>query len=349
MSLVATRLQNLRADANIDKNEIRASRYGAFNEFVRQSDAPDGIISDDLRQKAIAAIGSGLEIPVITGDTTGINITSTLPLVIANTENTSQLVQVTFVQYQWGFHIHPAKHMNNEIGMQRDFNTKFLKYLYKLAALLDTSAIAALEAAKTQVLADDLGGRYALTGNTVVAPDNEKGAFVGDINLLMEGNDYYGQLSLVHNGSFQSHVRNELREQGEYNERDKTYQYGDKMMTGSNRVLNEAGQVATAYAVSGGQLGILQQFEPDALMGSTTHKHQWGIDNLPMLGIPVGTYFYDDAADLSAIAGAATQHLTRGKVEAYGFAFRLAFVTPYNSDPANNASPIMKVALAAAV
>ena len=45
---------------------------------------------------------------------------------------------------------------------------------------LDAAAITELETAKTQVLADTLGGRYSLDTNTVQAPLAEQDAVLGD-------------------------------------------------------------------------------------------------------------------------------------------------------------------------
>ena len=65
-----------------------------------------------------------------------------------------------------------------------------------------------------------------------------------------------------------------------------------------------------------------------------------------MLNIPCGTYYYESVSDVSGIAGAATADLTRGLKQHYGFAVDVAVVTPYNSDPATNASPIIQLQVA---
>lgn len=40
MSLVLTRIQNIRANSNLDNFEYRPSRYGALNAFMVQSEDP---------------------------------------------------------------------------------------------------------------------------------------------------------------------------------------------------------------------------------------------------------------------------------------------------------------------
>lgn len=346
MSLINTRLQAFRAGSPLDKWETRASRWGFLDAFKAQTDDPAGIITEDLKQKAIAAAGSQLQVPVIDYDS-GVQVQNqTIPLAITGSPSTSQLVDITFTHYYWGFLIHPAQHFNNEISMQREFNEQMRKHIYKFMDLLDVAGGAAMEADKTQVLQDDLGGRYSLTGNVVVAPLSEQDAVVGDINPLFSGNDFFGPVHVVANGSMESHVRNRLLEKGQFNSEDKTYQYNDKIFHFSNNLANGAGHKATAFALQAGAVGMLQQFAPDCVMANRTHKHLWDIETLPIANLPVGVYQYDDAVNGSALGGAATAHLTATKAEAYGFHTAVAFLTPYNSDPATRPSSIMKVAIA---
>jgi hypothetical protein len=50
MSLVLTRIQNIRANSNLDKFELRPSRYGALNCFIEQTSDPAGIITPELQE-----------------------------------------------------------------------------------------------------------------------------------------------------------------------------------------------------------------------------------------------------------------------------------------------------------
>lgn len=345
MSLINTRFNAFRASSPLDKWETRASSWGFLDLFKSQTDDPMGIISQDLKDKAIASAGSGLEVPVIDFDA-GVQVQNqTIPLAITGLPSVSQMVQVTFVHYYWGFLIHPAQHFNNEITMQREFNEQTRKHIFKFMDLLDNAGGAALEAGKTQVLADDLGGRYALVGDTIEAPLAEQNAVVGDVNPLMAGNDFYGPYHMVANPSMNSHVRNNLLEKGQYNTENKTYQYADKTWHFSNNLANAATHKATAFAVQAGSVGMLQQFAPDCVMANRTHKHLWDIETLPIAEMPIGVYQYDDAVDGSGLGGAATELLTATKAEAYGFHTAIAFMTPYNSLPATRASAIAKVGI----
>ena len=171
MSLVQTRIQNIRANSNLDKFEYRPSRYGALNAFMVQSEDPTGILTEELKQKARTSIGNTLETPVIDYDA-DITIGNERTLTIADSENTSKMVQITFATYAWGFTVAPAMYMNNEIGIQKDFETKMMKYIYKFAQKLDEAALAALAATKTQVIKNSL--LYDKVGNSINAKWSER-------------------------------------------------------------------------------------------------------------------------------------------------------------------------------
>ena len=343
MSLLATRMQNMRSSSNLDKNEIRPSRYGALDVFMQQSADPAGILTPELRQKAEQSIGRTLETPVIDYDA-GITIGNTRSVTIEDSENTSKMHTITFATYSWGFTIVPAMYMNNEISMQRDFEAKMNKYLYAFAKKLDGVCISALGAAKTQVFKDSL--QYQTTGNVLESSWDDREGIIGDINPIMAANDHFGQIHLVGNGGFESIIR-KLAQSGLYNAENKQLEYSDKVLHFTNEIVNAEGKYGTAYAVTDGMLGLLFRFERESFLGTRARTgHEWGIENLPMLNIPCGTYYYESVSDVSGIAGAATADLTRGLKQHYGFAVDVAVVTPYNSDPATNASPIIQLQVA---
>lgn len=338
MSLVLTRIQNIRANSNMDKFEYRPSRYGALNAFMVQSEDPTGILTEELKQKARTSIGNTLETPVINYDGT-ISIGNTRSVTIADSENTSKMVQITFTTYSWGFTIAPAMYMNNEIGIQKDFETKFMKYLYAFAKKLDEAAIAALAAAKTQVLKNKL--LYDFSSNAVNAKWSERENVFGDLEVMMGANDFYGQLHIVGDPGVESIMR-KLQQHGLYNDVNKQNEFGTKVVHLTNNIAAAKGKYAQGYAVNAGSLGMLTRFERDCLLGTVSGDgHEWGIATLPLLNMPVGTYFYDSVGDYNTIAGAATADMTRTRKEHYGFAVDVAFLTAYNSSPSTLASPIL--------
>lgn len=341
MSLVLTRIQNIRANSNLDKFEYRPSRYGALNAFMVQSEDPTGILTEELKQKARTSIGNTLETPVIDYDA-DITIGSTRTLTIADSENTSKMVQITFATYAWGFTIAPAMYMNNEIGIQKDFETKMMKYIYAFAKKLDEAALATLAANKTQVLKNPL--LYDWSSNAINAKWTERENVFGDLEVMMGANDFYGQLHIVGDPGVESIMR-KLQQHGLYNDVNKQNEFGTKIVHLTNNIATAEGKYAQGYAVNAGSLGMLTRFERDCLLGTVSGDgHEWGIATLPLLNMPVGTYFYDSVGDYSAIAGTATADMNRTRKEHYGFAVDVAFLTAYNSKPSGEGalpSPIL--------
>lgn len=343
MSLLETRMQKMRSTSNLDKNEFRPSRYGALDVFMQQTNDPAGIITPELKQKAELSIGRTFETPVIDYDGE-ISINDTRSVTIADSENNSKMHAITFTTYSWGFTIVPAMYMNNEVSMQRDFETKFNKYLYAFAKKLDGVCVSALSTAKTQVFKDAL--QYTITGYVVESTWDDRENIIGDINPIMAANDYFAPLHLVGNAGIESLVR-KLAEKGLYNEANKQLEYSDKVLHFTNEIPNDEGTYATGYAVTDGMLGLLFRFERECLMGTKARTgHEWGIENLPMLNIPIGTYYYESVADVKDIAGTATADMTRGLKQHYGFAVDVAVVTPYNSNRDEIASPIIQLRVA---
>ena len=337
MSLVLTRIQNIRANSNLDKFEYRPSRYGALNAFMVQSEDPTGILTEELKQKARTSIGNTLETPVIDYDA-DITIGSTRTVTIADSENTSKMVQITFATYSWGFTIAPAMYMNNEIGIQKDFETKMMKYVYAFAKKLDEAALATLAANKTQVLKNKL--LYNWSSNAINAKWTERENVFGDLEVMMGANDFYGQLHIIGDPGVESIMR-KLQQHGLYNDVNKQNEFGTKVVHLTNNIA-AGGKYAQGYAVSAGSLAMLTRFERDCLLGTVSGDgHEWGIATLPLLNMPVGTYFYDSVGDYKDIAGAATADMTRTRKEHYGFAVDVAFLTAYNSSPTALASPIL--------
>ena len=338
MSLVLTRIQNIRANSNIDKFEYRPSRYGALNAFMVQSNDPTGILTPELKDKARTSIGNVLETPVIDYDA-DITIGNERTLTIADSENTSRMVTINFATYAWGFTVTPAMYMNNEISIQRDFETKMMKYVYKFAQKLDEVALTSLAADKTQVMKNKL--LYDFSANAINAKWSERENVFGDLDVMMGANDFYGQLHIVGDPGVESIMR-KLEQKGLYNEINKQNEFGNKIVHFTNNIATSPGKYAQGYAINSGSLGMLTRFERDCLLGTVSGDgHEWGIATLPLLNMPVGTYFYDSVGDYSAIAGAATADMVRTRKEHYGFAVDVAFMTAYNSNRAELPSPIV--------
>lgn len=346
MSIVLTRTQNIRPASNLDKYEIRGSRYGALDFFLKDTDGPMSIVTEDLKSKYFRSIGSTVETPVIEYDG-GISIGSSRSITVADSENTSTMQTISSTTYSFGFTMVPTLYHNNEIGYQKDFEKKFWKYVYLLAATIDSACASSLNTNKTQVFANALSYGDPTVSDTVLVDLAKELRILGEVGVMMEANDYFDQLHLVGNGGLQSIV-GRLEQLGKFNNENKQLQYLDKILHYTNRIADAEGYGATFYAVNAGSVGILSRVDREALARTRSKNagYEWDVVTLPILDLPVGTMYYESDGDFSAIGSTASADMTASHKEHFGFSVDLAIFANYNSAIATRANPIMKFAVA---
>ena len=343
MSLVATRLQNWRINnPALDKNMFRPLEYGALDFFVQQTDAPNSIISSNLRDRAFASIGNTVQVPVINydGDVTVSNVRT---CTIEDNENTSALYTVVWTTYAVGFTMVPTLYMNNEIDYQHDFERKMEKICRALATTLDTAAITALEAAKTEVFADTL--QYSVASNVIDVPVQMASEILGDLNPMMRANAYPETIHLIGNAGIDSLIR-KLAQHDVYNDVNKRMEYDNKILHYTTQLANASNKIGTMFAVADGNVGVLTRVDREALRRASANFHEWDVVRLPFIDLPVGSHYYTAVGDQSAIAGDASADMTCNVKEYFGFSVDVAWIIAYNSDPTTIANPIMKAQIA---
>lgn len=320
----------------------RPLEYGALDFFIEQTNASNSIINPNLRDRAFESIGNTVQVPVINydGDVTVSNVRS---CVIADDENTSALYTVNWVTLAVGFTMVPQLYRNNEISYEHDFARKMEKICRALATEMDKLAIAALEANKTQVLADAL--YYTVTANSVQIPWIARMEFLSDMNAMMRANAYPGLIHVIGGAGFDSMVR-KMAEHDIYNDVNKRLEYDNKVFHYTNNIVNENGIFATGYIVEDGNVGVLTRVDREALARTRANFHEWDVVRLPFIDLPVGSHYYTAVGDQSAIAGDASADMVCNVKEYYGFSVDVAFLVAYNSDPTTVANPIIKVEVA---
>ena len=345
MSLVATRLQNWRVEnPEFDRNMTRPCEYGALDFFIGQTDEANSIINQNLRDQAFASIGNTVQIPVINYDG-DVTVANTRSCTIADDENTSALYTVIWKTYSVGFTMVPTAYMNNEISYEHDWRRKMEKVVRALANALDTDAIAALEAGKTQVFKDNL--EYTVTGNSIQVPTQMRTEILGDLNPIMRANCYPTQIHIIGNAGVDAVVR-KLAQHGVYNDVNKQMEYDNKVLHYTNNIANESGVGGTLYAVADGNVGVLTRVDREALRRTRANFHEWDVVTLPFIDLPVGSHYYTSVGDQSAIAGDATADLTCAVKEYFSFSVDVAFLVAYNSNPTTVANPVIKAEMASA-
>lgn len=344
MSLAATILQNVRESVNsrLDHNEHRLSEYGAFDFFRQQSEA-NPLLTLEFKEQAKRSMGRTLQAPVIKYDGT-IAVSNVRSCTINDAENTSALVGVTFATYAVGFTVVPAMYSNNEVDLRADIERKYLKCARVLGAALDSAALTALGANKTQVFGDTL--IYQESADTIVVPFTSREEILSDIEPMMNANDFYGRVHIIGNAGVRS-LLNKLAEKGTYNVVDKSIEWAGKSFHFTNRLAKEEGAYASFYAVEEGNVDLLYRYDREAVLGTTSKVgHEWDVVTMPYLDIPVGFHYYEAVGDQSAIAGDATADLTCAVKQYYGFSVDVAFIVAYNSDIEERANPIILAEIA---
>jgi hypothetical protein len=348
MSLLNTLMQELRSGYSnrFDENELRESKYGAYQLFKQSADSPEtSIFDEETRRNILNSYGNTVEVPVLDAET----VTVTTPYVrscsIVDDENNSAIVSLSFAAYGWAFSMHPANHYNNDIDMISDFTRKVMKYVLQYAADLDSLCLAQLNTDRNQLWTDIAPAFYAQVGNALQVPQAEKNDFYNKLEAIMNQMDFYDQVSVVANSIHMPLVRR-LDNQGSSNATNEGFQFDLRGYEWypTNRQGNAAGVESTGFAVERGSVGIYNRNDADAVIGQTIQGGSkiWGQELVPVVDQVMGTFFQEDCADVSGIAGAASAGLTRSLKQGYEWSTDILVASKYNSDPVNRYSPIVK-------
>lgn len=348
MSLVQTLMQPLWAKytPQLDKNEVRKSRYGVWDFFQQQSNLADGILDEATKANIAKSFGNTVQVSVL--DTKDVTISNVRSCTIADDENTSKKLALTFITYSFGFTMIKNQYYNNNIGYQTDFNRKLDLRLLKFAALLDSAGYATLNNARNVYFPSDISAYYPVVGNALQVSDDEKNDYYNNLESIMNTMDYYGKVNIVTSTSGQPLV-NRLLNQGANNGINEEFQLGGYEWWKSNRIVNNAGIKSTNFALTDGNVGVYNRNDPDAINGESIGDFKkWDIVKVPIVNLDMASYYYADCADKSALH-AGTTGLTRTKVEGFEWSTDICYVTAYNSAPNTSYSPILKTEIAAPV
>lgn len=344
MALANTLTQSLRTKYpnNFDKNENRLSRYGAWDFFKKDTKAPGTIFTSDIVENIKKSFGNSVVIPVIDGEDVAIgNVRS---CTVVDSENTSQLVTLTFITYAFGFTMFPAQHYNNDIKYQQDYDRKLKKYLVKLASVLDTQCITTVEAAKNQIFTD-LTGYYPEVLDALQIDQAEKNDFFNNAESILHTLDFYDNPHILANTALGPLWRR-LDNQGSSNGTNESFQLPPFTPWMTNRIANGAGVQITGYLIQEGTCAMENRNDPDAVLGSKVGTQmQWEEVQMPIVDLKMGSFYREDCSDASGLQAGATG-LTRTKKESFEFSTDICFQTVYNKNLAANANPIVKFEIA---
>lgn len=345
MSLAATYLQDIRAQypSNLDRDELRLTRHGLLTAVLAMTDAPNSIISADLKRNAEFSIGRKLDVPVMDYGT--VTVKNARSCEIACSHSDSGLRTITFKTAVVDICMAPAQYEKNEITYEQDLAKKIREAVAAFKTAIEVDIDTALDTAKNQVYNSPLvAEKYPLTGNSlVVSGVEERKLFFNDIDPINLQDDFYDEdVYVIGTPSLMGEVRHYIN-QGGGNEENLAYQFNGKRFTFSNRVTNVAGASATGYFMPNGSIGLLTRVDPDARM---RHKAgdgtEWMEETLPDLPFTVGIQYKSKCNDNSVIDAAGLAHLKASKIEHWQISFDYAIVTPYIKDASTKPQAIRK-------
>lgn len=349
MSLVLTLMQSLRSQyqAVHDKNESRASKYGAWDFFNEDNARPNSIFDQETRANIKRSFGNSVVVPVLDAKT--VTIGNVRSCTIADDENTSKLVTLTFATYAFGFTMYPSQYYNNDVKRQQDFDRKLNNYLIQLAATLDTAAVTTLEAAKNQFWTG-ISAYYSQSANALQVSQALKNDYYNNVQAIMDTMDFYGTPHIISSTSGSPLVRR-LAEQGSSNSTNEAWQLSPYQFHFTNRIANAGGIQSTQYIVQEGSVAFDTRVDPDSLArNSVGSQIKWDVVNVPLpnsrFGLEMGSLYREDCSDGSGLS-TGTTGLTATKKESFQWSVDVVYATAYNSSPSTRYNPIVKTEISA--
>lgn len=351
MSLVNSLMQPLRAEyqGQLDRNESRPSRYSAFDFFNEENSRSNSIFDGDIRAKIKGSFNNSVQIPVLNANNVSIgNIRS---CVIGDSENTSQLVVLTFVTYVFSFTMYPSQYPNNDVGYERDFTRKLNDRLIKFAGILDTACVNALEVAKNQFWTN-IAAYYPNVGNALQVTQAQKNDFYNNGQAIMDEMDFPNPVHIVGSTSNSPLVRR-LDNQGSNNGINENFQLQPYTWHLTNRVANAVNVQSTGYLVQEGTCALESRIDFDAMMGNSIgDQMKWERVMVPIPGskysVEMGAFYREDCGDGSnlQVPNTGVAGNTRTKKESFEWSVDMVFATAFNSDLVNRYNPIVKYQIA---
>ena len=342
MSLVATLTQPLRSRyaQQMDKNEVRASRYGAWDLFNQDTNLANGILTPENKAALRASFGNTVQIPVMPANS-DVTISNVRSCTIPDAENTSALITVTWMTFAFSITQYPAQYRNNDVGYQADYDRKLDERLIKLAGLLDSQAITTLEANKNQFWTGITGVPYAVVANALQVSQALLPDFYNTIPSILARMDFYDGgvdvLSSPHALPWLNRNRQDP---------DQNFQFNNYDWFMTNRMVPGGGIQSAGFLMKPGSVAVQTRIDPDAEARSRVGEFmEWDNIVMPLPGtqyaIPMGVFYRKDCADGTPIQ-AGMAGLTRTLREAWEFSFDIAFISVYNSNIAGRFNPIIK-------
>ncbi len=349
MAMTATTMKDLVIDYPnmLDKYELRGTTYPLLNKGIENANNTGvGIISADLKEKALNSWGRGIDIPVMTPapNANGTGLTCTF----SGTEAISAFANVTWVSLSNGFNMQPVKNYSNEIDYFQEYARKFTDAMRSMALALDGAVNTTLAAALTpaaQYGSTYVGaaGKYgALVGDRIQVSLANRAVFFNDLPDIMAEDDILPEFDVLSSTNGRSIIQT-LYAQGDANSTNTQYQFttGDYSFGFGKRVTKTAGATidASGYVMPKGAYGLVWKVRPDCRnMNPTTDGKIFGMLDpsalpeefrTPFGDAPIGT-LYSSTCGTAAVESGNADDAT-SVLESHQFEVHYGIITPYTN------------------
>jgi hypothetical protein len=337
MATTATNLDNIKVNypSMIDQFDLRIGDYGLLRKATEYSNNSTGIISNDLKTKAMDSWGRTIDIPVMS-QVGGAGVLGTgLSCSPSDSEPVSAFMNVTWVTVSASWYMEPSKNEQNEINYLQEwmnqYKAKMAAIYNSIDAAVDTALIAAL-CVEAQYSSSyiGLGNKYGvLTADRIDVSLAQRTGFLNDLTSIQKADDLYGRQDIIGSTNAESIVR-DMGAQGTGNDTNEAYQLGLFDFSFTNNVTVGAASDASCYVVPKGSFGVVYRNHPDCKAGRmTTSGKKYGMVYDEVLGTFVDTMFESDCADINAKTGNALD--VSNVQEKHQIAVNYGILTPYSA------------------
>jgi hypothetical protein len=334
MATTATNLDNIKVNypSLVDRYDNRLGDYGLLRKANEYSNSAMGIVTNDLKTKAMNSWGRTIDIPTMAPN--GGTLASGLVCTPGDTVAISSFVNVTWVSVSGSWFMEPSLNDQNEINYLQMWLNHYhatMDLMYNsVDSTINTGLVAAL-APQAQYSSSYIGaGKYgALTANRIDASLAQRPGFLNDLTSINKADDIFGRQDIIGSTNMESIVR-DMGAQGSGNDTNDAYQLGLFDFSFTNNVAVGAVSDASGFVVPKGSFGIVYRNHPDCKAGrSTTSGKQYSTVYDPIFGTDLDVTFQSLCADNNVKSGNALDVAVVREIHQVNVNFGI--ITPSNS------------------
>lgn len=344
-NLSASYLQDVRVKYPnpFDRTEWRGPERGLRNAVMAMSSGGNTLLTSQVSDAIAQSEGRVIEIPVVTKG--AVTITNTRSCTIGGFNNTSALLNVTFVTLVADLMMTPAQYVNNEVARVEDFRKKLQLVKEGFEGAEEAAILANIETNKDTFYGSPLVGatsKYVLTGDAMQVALADQPLFYNDLDAIMRRDDFNAGQFIIGSTELSPSARY-YAAQGTANAANVNFQFANKNFEFTNAIDNAANVDATGFILPDGILAMDTRLAIDSRMGNmSTDGTEWGVTDILGLGHSVGYQFKSNCKDESALNATGMGHLVATLHEKWQFSYDYCIVNEYNSNSATRAGGIKK-------